>query len=73
MLHPKLAIEILIITRSNGGKGITNLQCFHNKQISNIKEYFHKKKKISKLHQPIVEADNRLMTIQLRKQETRNR
>jgi len=40
-LHPKSAIETSIIPRSNAGRGIINLQWLRNKQISNIKKYFH--------------------------------
>jgi len=69
MLHPKSAIERLILPRSRGGRGVMNLQWLHDKQVSNIKKYFNKKKSISKMHQVIVEADRGLTTTRLREQE----
>jgi len=69
MLHPKSAIERFIIPRRNGGRGVMNLQWLHDKQIANIKKYFHKKKTVSGMHQAIVEADKGLKTVQLGEQE----
>jgi hypothetical protein len=69
MLHPKSAVERLIITRNSGGRGVTNLQWIHGKQVANIRKYFQKKKSSSKMHLAIVEADKKLTAVGLKDQE----
>ena len=68
ILHPKSAIERLILPRNEGGRGILNLKWSRDKQVANIRNFFQKMKTKSLLHQAVIEADKAITAARL--QET---
>ncbi|XP_015186482.1 PREDICTED: uncharacterized protein LOC107071743 [Polistes dominula] len=54
-LHPKSCVERLTISREEGGRGITDIKALHNRQIKNLRKYFHTKE--TQLHKAITKTD----------------
>ncbi|CAH2107788.1 unnamed protein product [Euphydryas editha] len=56
-LHPKSAIERLTIKREYGGRGLIDLNHLCQKQVRNLKAFFHLKSQTSEIHKAIVQND----------------
>lgn len=68
MLHPKSAIERVNTTWKQRRP---NLKRLHDKQVANIKKYFHRKKQTSELHQGVVEANRDVTIVRLQEESAR--
>lgn len=53
--HPKSCVERVTIKRSDGGRGILDVTLLYQRQIKDLREYFHSKD--TPLHKTIVKAD----------------
>lgn len=63
MHHPKSCTERVNLNRSEGGRGLLDIIALHNKQISNLRQYFHRKE--TTLHRAIAKADKNYTPLNL--------
>ncbi|XP_052756188.1 uncharacterized protein LOC128201893 [Galleria mellonella] len=68
--HPKSCIQRLTLPRHEGGRGISDITNLHNKQITNLRNYFYTRAVNSNLHKVIIETDMRLTPLNLRDRTT---
>ena len=62
-LHPKSAVERLILPRCRGGRGLVDIAWLHQKQVNKLQLYFHAQN--SHLHRIVAEADRRYTPLDL--------
>lgn len=63
--HPKSPLERFYLPREQGGRGITDLREAYQKQLDNLRTFFHQKSEISPYHNNIVRADRNLTPLNL--------
>ncbi|XP_015188575.1 PREDICTED: uncharacterized protein LOC107072832 [Polistes dominula] len=67
-LHPKSCVDKLTISREEGGRRITDIKALHNRQIKNLRKYFHTKE--TQLHKAITKADKNHTPLNLSRSNT---
>ena len=68
--HPKSAVQRLMLPRSEGGRGIIDIQNLHNQQITTLRKYFHNKADNSSLHKYITQIDDHYTPLNLKNKNT---
>ncbi|KAG6439021.1 hypothetical protein O3G_MSEX000416 [Manduca sexta] len=63
--HPKSAIERLTIKRQYGGRGLIDIQHLWQKQIYNLKKFFHTKSLVSDIHKQVLLNDHNYTPLNL--------
>ncbi|XP_063891872.1 uncharacterized protein LOC135117208 [Helicoverpa armigera] len=63
--HPRSCVQRMTLSRREGGRGIIDVVNLHNKQITNLRQYFYQHAQHSTLHELITLADNRLTPLNL--------
>ena len=56
--HPKAAVERTMIARIDGGRGIIDVMELRDRQIHNMRKYFHERMKENTFIQKIVRSDD---------------
>lgn len=70
--HPKSCLQRLTLPRNDGGRGFMDVINLHNKQIQNLRYYFHCKAEQSNLHKAIVHNDLNLTPLNLKDKSIQN-
>ena len=63
--HPKSSMERFHLPRREGGRGFSDLETLHFKQIKKLREFFLEKSKQSQLHQAISMSDKSFTPLNL--------
>ncbi|CAG4980406.1 unnamed protein product [Colias eurytheme] len=63
--HPKSCVQRLTLPRSEGGRGLIDIQNLHNQQIRTLRSYFHTKSEHSLLHKHATQLDKKLTPLNL--------
>ncbi|XP_064292512.1 uncharacterized protein LOC135310067 [Plodia interpunctella] len=69
-LHPKSAIERMVIKRKNGGRGLINIQALWKKQITTLKTFFSRKAEHNQIHSAIINNDKMYTPLNLTDRQT---
>ena len=67
--HPKAAIERTVMPRREGGRGMTDIINLHDRQLMKMREYFHTKRRSSRLVEAVVQTDDGLTPLNLREKQ----
>lgn len=67
--HPKSAIERITIPRKQGGRGMLDIATICDTQVLSMRKYFYGKRTPNSLINAIVDADDALTPLNLRKQQ----
>ena len=65
-----MAIERVNLPRREGGRGIIDIIAMRDRQVKNMREYFHRKRSSSHLIEEIVKADDNLTPLSLKRTQT---
>ncbi|XP_063897007.1 uncharacterized protein LOC135118563 [Helicoverpa armigera] len=63
--HPRSCVQRMTLPRREGGRGIIDIVNLHNKQITNLRQYFYHHSQQSTLHDVVTLADNHLTPLNL--------
>lgn len=67
--HPKSCIERMSLPRKEGGRGLIDIEQQHDRQVDNLRNYFHSKANTSDLIKAVVEVDQKLTPLNLKSRE----
>ena len=67
--HAKSSTLRVTLPRDEGGRGIIDIKNLHNKQIAQLRSYFHERMKDSSLHASICSSDNNYTPLNLLERE----
>jgi hypothetical protein len=71
--HPKACKERFHLSRSKGGRGITDLRARHKNQIDQLRAYFHKTALQTNIYAAIVNTDKKLTPLNLHSRQLTGR
>lgn len=67
--HPRSSVERFHLPREQGGRGVLNIEELHQKQIRNLRSYFHRKAEETGLYRAIVNKDNKITPLNLQSRQ----
>ncbi|XP_047019155.1 uncharacterized protein LOC124637519 [Helicoverpa zea] len=63
--HPRSCVQRMTLPRREGGRGIIDVVNLHNRQITNLRQYFYHHSEHSTLHETVTLADTHLTPLNL--------
>lgn len=68
--HPKSCVQRLVLSRDEGGRGLIDIKNLHNRQITTLRTFFHKKAETLSLYSSLATIDNKLTPLNLHDKNT---